>query len=182
MIQSADHDWGWGAALPARPPLLCDWLQDPGSLTERLRRHCRHFRVALLSEVSLCALGPSQAALLDCDRAFCREVLLYCDERPWVYASSLYSPATRAALPALTGLGQRALGELMFDAPDLVRSSFEFAVLDSAQGEAVAGLSGTATGGRSLWGRRSMLATGRARVLVTELYLPAAQAYQEQSG
>ncbi|WP_445395580.1 chorismate--pyruvate lyase family protein [Zobellella sp. An-6] len=176
MTPSVDHLWHWTAALPQRRPTLCDWLRDPGSLTERLRRHSRDFRVEVLASDVLLPLSPEQMALLDTELAYCREVLLYCDGRPWVYASSLYSPATRAAMPELTGLGRRALGELLFDAPDLQRSSFEFTELAPVDYERLVARAG-ATG--TLWGRRSVLATGRARVLVTELFLPAVPAYQE---
>ncbi|WP_375056342.1 chorismate--pyruvate lyase family protein [Zobellella sp. DQSA1] len=180
MTPSADHLWHWTAALPLRRPALCDWLRDPGSLTERLRRHCRQFRVAVLAREARLSLTPAQRALLDAEQAYCREVLLLCDGRPWVYASSLYSPTTRAAIPELAELGQRALGELLFDAPDLRRSTFEYAELAQADYDPLAvrlGLAEPAAG--PLWGRRSTLATGRARVLVTELFLPAVPAYLE---
>ncbi|ATG72570.1 chorismate--pyruvate lyase family protein [Zobellella denitrificans] len=179
MTASIDHRWGWSAASPLGWPALCDWLRDPGSLTERLRRHCRDFRVEVLASEALLSLTPQQKALLDCEQAYCREVLLYCDETPWVYASSLYSPATRAAMPQLTGLGRRALGELLFDAPDLQRSTFEFAELTNDERIRLCHRAGLDPSPGPLWGRRSVLATGRARVLVTELFLPAVPAYQE---
>lgn len=182
MTLSADSDWCWGH-LPPAAPALYDWLHEPGSLTRRLQRHCRHFRVQVLSDSVLRPLTTAQAALLDAGEGYCREVLLLCDDVPWVYATSLYSPATQAAFPALSGLGTRALGELMFEAPDLARTPFEFAALDPADCRRLAvrtnlniGITPPIT---RLWARRSALSTGPARVLVTELFLPAAAAYQE---
>ncbi|MFP2769100.1 chorismate--pyruvate lyase family protein [Oceanisphaera sp. KMM 10153] len=185
MTNTADHDWHWGPELPRSRMPLCNWLQDTGSLTERLRRHCRQFRVQLQSTTAEITLTPTQAAWIGADRAFCREVLLLCDEQPRVYASSLYSPSSLHAIPALGGLGQRALGELLFEDPQLLRSDFEFACLTEAQWRQLSRMQGMTqhldqlANGPSLWARRSLLATGQAGVLVTELFLPAAQAYRE---
>ncbi|NHH99050.1 chorismate lyase [Oceanimonas sp. MB9] len=176
---SADHLWRWGSETPAAP-VLNAWLHDTGSLTRLLRRHCRQFEVQLLSDASLRSLTPTQAELLGCDQAFCREVLLCCDGRPWVYASSLYSSATQRALPALAGLGSRALGELMFEAPDLERTPFEFARLNATEYRRLAERTGLNAGfAPAPWARRSTLSTGAARVLVTELFLPASALYQD---
>ncbi len=138
------------------------------------------------------SLTPEQADWLGGEHAHCREVLLLCDEQPWVYASSLYSSAALQALPALGGLGERALGELMFEHPDLTRSDFDFAQLTANQWWQLAqqqNLTQPALGvsaspqadapNRLPWARRSLLAIPRASVLVTELFLPAAQAYKE---
>ncbi|WP_245748860.1 chorismate--pyruvate lyase family protein [Oceanisphaera psychrotolerans] len=185
MTNTVDHAWHWGPELPPSRMPLCSWLQDTGSLTERLRRHCRQFRVQLQSTTATMALTPAQAAWIGAERAFCREVLLLCDEQPWVYASSLYSPSTLDAVPALAGLGQRALGELLFEDPRLVRSEFEFARLTEPQWRQLAQQQDLSQqiaqeAGASLpWARRSLLATGQAGVLVTELFLPAAQAYRK---
>ncbi len=185
MTNTADHDWHWGPELPQAQTNLCNWLQDTGSLTERLRRHCRQFRVQLQSTTAEMTLTPTQATWIGAERAFCREVLLLCDEQPWIYASSLYSPSTLNAVPALAGLGQRALGELLFEDPELLRSDFEFARLTVPQWRQLVLMQGMtqhrdqSANEPSLWARRSLLATGQAGVLVTELFLPAAQAYRE---
>lgn len=180
MTPSLDSDWPWGHSAPASP-LLCDWLYEPGSLTQRLRRHSNDFCVHVLAEAVLRPLTPDQAALLHTEQGYCREVLLLCDGVPWVYATSLYSSATQAALPALGGLGSRALGELMFEAPDLQRTPFELARLDSRAYRRLAARAGlkTAAPATGPWARRSALSTGLARVLVTELFLPASAPYQE---
>ncbi|MBO1519872.1 chorismate lyase [Oceanisphaera sp. DM8] len=165
-------------------------MQDRGSLTERLRQYCQHFRVQLLNTAQV-KLTADQAAWLGVERAYCREVLLLCDEQPWVYANSLYSPAALSAVPALGGLGDSALGELLFEHPLLTRSEFEFARLTVGQCQQLnqrltSGaqptaelhvllsqlLAGNVTG--LPWARRSVLATPEAAVLVSELFLPSA--------
>lgn len=182
MTNRADQGWHWSAsrALPAQSPVLNDWLHDRGSLTERLRRHCRNFRVAVLVAADEVLLDPNLAERLGSDRAFCREVLLYCDDQPWVYASSLFSAASLDACPGLAGLGQRALGDVLFEQPGLIRSPFEFACLDAGQQAGLARRIGLPLAADfPLWGRRSALQRGGAQVLVTELFLPRARAYQE---
>ncbi|MDP5292817.1 chorismate lyase [Oceanimonas sp. CHS3-5] len=180
MTPSLDSDWRWGHSAPISPA-LCDWLYESGSLTRRLRRHCSTFDVHVLADSVLRPLTPDQAAWLQADQGYCREVLLLCDGEPWVYATSLYSPATQAALPALSGLGTKALGELMFEATDLKRTPFELAELTPAEFRrllARTGLHATAPD-MPPWARRSALSTGAARVLVTELFLPASAPYRD---
>ena len=187
MNGSADADWCWQLAAPLAPPSLAHWFQDTGSLTARLRLHCQQFRVQLLNTRANVPLTPSQADWLGETHAYCREVLLLCDEQPWVYASSLYSPAALEALPALGGLGEKALGELLFDNPQLVRSRLEFAQLTescyqtlTAQLAAPLSRFSAADDASMLpWARRSILAIPKAQVLVSELFLPAACAYRE---
>lgn len=179
MTPSVDSDWRWGRSAPASSA-LGDWLHEPGSLTRRLRRHCRHFRVQVLSDSVLRPLTPAQAERLQAGQAYCREVLLLCDEVPWVYASSLYSSATQAALPALAGLGSKALGELMFEATDLQRTPFDLAELSAVEYRRLQTRAGfnAALSDTLPWARRSTLSTGAARVLVTELFLPASAPYR----
>ncbi|MBU3824282.1 MAG: chorismate lyase [Candidatus Oceanisphaera merdipullorum] len=178
MKTTADAHWRWQSAVPLTLPNLNDWLQDTGSLTARLRLHCKQFRVQLLSTREGVSLTPSQAHWLGETHAYCREVLLLCDEQPWIYASSLYSSAALEALPALGGLGQKALGELLFKHPQLVRSWFEFAQLtaDESQQLVLQVHPHLPVSTSSLpWARRSVLATPEARVLVSELFcLPPA--------
>lgn len=182
MTKRADQEWHWltGPAMPELSPLLTDWLYDRGSMTERLRRHCRHFRVEVRASADDIALEPALAERLGSPRAFCREVLLYCDDAPWVYASSLYSGASLDACPELAGLGQKALGELLFEHPGLARSQFEFAGLGHEELAVLARrIELPLVADFPLWGRRSTLQAGGAQVLVTELFLPRAWAYKE---
>lgn len=187
MNVTADAHWRWQlVSLLAQPSLssgLSHWLQDTGSLTARLRLHCSEFRVQLLSTRADVELTQSQAHWLGEAHGYCREVLLLCDEQPWIYASSLYSHAALEAVPALGGLGEKALGELLFDNPQLIRNPFEFAQLTTLESQQLAlpfhpHPFQTATEQPS-WARRSVLAIPKASVLVTELFLPAASAYRE---
>ncbi|MGO1247788.1 MAG: chorismate--pyruvate lyase family protein [Oceanisphaera sp.] len=194
MSYPADAHWNWTTRLPdfggeAQAQLgshLSQWLPDTGSLTERLRQCCQQFRVQLLNTAQV-NLTTEQAAWLGVERAYCREVVLLCDEQPWVYASSLYSPAALNAVPALGGLGERALGELLFEHPKLTRSEFEFANLTHSHWQQLeqkhqelallSAATPTHNAANLLWARRSLLATPQAGVLVSELFLPTVQSY-----
>lgn len=180
---SADSAWHWHTHLIKPALQLSSWLQDTGSLTERLRRHCQQFNVQLQATRSQVKLSAEQQAWLGAKQANCREVLLLCDGQPWVYASSLYTDSAEQAVPALAGLGERALGELLFEHPQLTRSAFEFAQLTPTQWQPLQQtqrLSFSPNGTQPLpWARRSLLAIPAAEVLVTELFLPATPVYQE---
>ncbi|WP_319782685.1 chorismate--pyruvate lyase family protein [Oceanisphaera sp. IT1-181] len=188
MNATVDAHWRWQFADPAQPApssssSLNHWLQDTGSLTARLRLHCKQFRVLLLNTRADVPFTPSQANWLGETHGYCREVLLLCDEQPWIYASSLYSNSALQAVPALGGLGPKALGELLFDHPQLIRSQFEFAQLTALESQQLAQQVHPSPlnipTSRALWARRSVLAIPQASVLVSELFLPAARSYRE---
>ncbi|WP_227875176.1 chorismate--pyruvate lyase family protein [Oceanisphaera profunda] len=190
MNTTLDAHWRWQFAAPVQLASTADsnsslshWLQDTGSLTARLRQHCKQFRVQLLNTRANVSLTPSQANWLGETHGYCREVLLLCDEQPWIYASSLYSNTALQAVPALGGLGQKALGELLFDHPQLMRSQFEFAQLTALESQQLTQQVHPSPlnmhPNRPLWARRSVLAIPQASVLVSELFLPAASPYQE---
>lgn len=177
---SVDSNWHWHTSLAPSAVRLNSWLQDTGSLTERLRRHCQHFNVQLQATRSQIKLSVAQQEWLGATQANCREVLLLCDGQPWIYASSLYTTSAEQAVPALAGLGERALGELLFEHPQLTRSAFEFAQLNQAQWQQLQNIQGLQNNAQIRpWARRSVLAIPEAQVLVTELFLPQAHVYQE---
>ncbi|ART80318.1 chorismate--pyruvate lyase family protein [Oceanisphaera avium] len=184
MKHSNDAHWHWQAHATVDNAALIDWLQDAGSLTVRLRAHCHEFKVQLLKTRAI-TLTRSQAKWLGSPAGYCREVLLWCDNKPWIYASSLYSAAALNAVPALGGLGNKALGELMFDDPTLTRSPFEYAALARAEYQSLIQSHSHIIPLTQpmpedlLWARRSVLAIPKAQVLVTELFLPVVCAYQE---
>ncbi len=159
------------------PTDIYDWLQDPGSLTARLKRNCKEsFRVrmrsqgwgrSLYSEARLLGMRRGEAAVV-------REIELLIDEVPWVFArtvipaSSLRGPARR-----LTMLGTKPLGEVLFADPHTHRVVMEMAQFHTRHNlfqQAVASLD---TRPERLWGRRTLFDLAGSRLLVNELFLPA---------
>lgn len=159
-----------GGRVPVR-----DWLDEPGSLTARLRR-CGVFRVELLRQ------GLSQANADECgilgvsQRLPCwvREVVLRCDERPVIFAHTAMPAWPRGVLAHwFARLGTRSLGSLLFAHPGFVRGQLEFARVDSrhplyAQAVAVLGIPAA----QFFLARRGTHHFRNQRVLVTEVFSP----------
>lgn len=147
----------------APPPLVRDWLREPGSLTARLVQQADgRFRVRLLAqywgrpapeEARRLGLPPGRFALI-------REVALMGNGEDWVRArsvlpiSSLSGPGRR-----LRKLGTRSLGHLLFRDPTLRRGAIEIARLQQSEGRVFA--------------RRSHLVYHGRPLLVAECFLPA---------
>lgn len=140
---------------------LRPWLTHPGSLTARLRAHCREFCVELLfqgsaplarDETLALALPPGTLGQV-------REVRLCCDGVPVVWARSVWArQPRRAADRVLAGLGARSLGSLLFTDPQTRRGPLEY----------------TRERGRPyLWARRSRFLCRGKTVVVMEGFLPA---------
>ena len=151
------------------------WLYETGSLTARLRAACGcGFGVRLLrqgwdrpyvSEARALGLGSHRYALV-------REVLLHCSGQPLILARSIIpQEALRGGQCRLAHLGDRPLGELLFAYRNLKRESLELARIDPLHW--CAPLAEKLRLGADVWGRRSVYAVAKGRILVCEFFLPA---------
>ncbi|MCC2617526.1 chorismate lyase [Aestuariibacter halophilus] len=175
---------GWFApgAYPIPNPYLKNWLLDTGSLTERLQAHCRQFSLSLLGQRqadvdleefrALDVQEPSSSA----PPWQVREVLLYGDGQPWVYARSILPEALCRG--DFAGLGEQPLGKLLFNDQRFVRMPFQLCrvavdapILSRLQQQS----------NHTLWGRRSVFTFAQYRIMVAELFLPQAPAYAQLS-
>ncbi|MBL4822340.1 MAG: chorismate lyase [Colwellia sp.] len=172
----------WRRSEPcALPEHLQSWLLDPNSLTARLKMHCQQFRVELLGQ----KIEPCQAheAVVDIpagEPVLVREVLLYCDDKPQVFARSLLPIASlTGAEQVLANLGSQSLGQVLFNNSSLERKTIEIAEFDltSSVGKLAADLQLTITD--TLWGRRSIFMLENKPLMVAEVFLPDAFAYQK---
>ena len=160
---------------------LRSWLLDPTSLTKRLQRHSEQFRVELLGQkIEACRADEANDDVLAGEQVLVREVLLYCDEVPQVFARSLLP------LTSLTGeqqqladLGTQSLGQVLFNHPDLLRKKIEIAEFNqqSSVAKMAKYLSMKVT--QPMWGRRSIFMLDAKPLMVAEVFLPGAFAYQE---
>jgi chorismate--pyruvate lyase len=110
-------------------PSVTSWLQERGSLTERLRHQWGDVAVQLLDE-GLARPLPHESTrlrLAPATLAWVRCVLLVCQNQPRVYARTVI-PDWTALNPwaEVQRLGRHPLGELLFRLPDLQRSGFEW--------------------------------------------------------
>lgn len=163
-------------------PHTLDWLLDRNSLTARLKNHCQQFRVEVLGQtIQPCSTYEANEDINAGEPVLVREVLLFCDEIPQVFARSLMP------LTSLTGeeqqlahLGTQSLGQVLFNHPDLQRKCIEVSQFD--QQSSVAKLSAYLglPLNYPLWARRSVFLLEQKPVMVAEVFLPKAVAYQPQ--
>jgi chorismate--pyruvate lyase len=156
------------------------WLLDSGSLTRRLRGLCPgQFRVKIITQGWAAPL-INEAHHLNIAaqrRIFRREVVLYCGERPMVYARTVIPARTlRGRLSHLANLGEKPLGEVLFTDPHILRRDLEIARLqpgellfESARG---ALLDRQENAINTIWARRSTFAYHDKQLLVSEIFLP----------
>lgn len=151
------------------------WLRDRGSLTLRIQQRCSRFAVRNIRH-GLARIARDESALLGLaprQLAYSREVFLYADGQPVVFAHSACAPQhLRGIWSAVRGLGSRPLGALLFAHPLVERNPLHYKALRSTHPlyqSAVKGLS--AQPGR-LWARRSLFYLHGAPLLVTEVFLP----------
>ncbi|WP_147271800.1 chorismate--pyruvate lyase family protein [Corallincola holothuriorum] len=160
---------------------MADWLLDSTSLTARLKRHCQDFSVRVLGESYLALSADEQSQLATADsEGFVREVILFCDDKPWVFARTVVPLATLSQGQELQQLGERPLGALLFATPGMVRDAVEVTHLAADHPLSKSALLWGADKQRDLWGRRSRFLLPAGALLVSEMFLPDCAAYVEE--
>ncbi|MBZ9611264.1 chorismate--pyruvate lyase family protein [Rheinheimera maricola] len=147
------------------PPLLAPWLLEPASLTARFKRHCQQFRVQVLNEQRSELPAFLRQLLPDTAAAQLREVILWCNDMPCVYAQSWLPQQTVTALRPLADLGERPLGDYIFQQPGLQRGIIEATQLDIALP--------LLSIAERCYARRSVFTLNGLPLLVAEAFLPA---------
>lgn len=164
----------WNGLTCGSDPELQPWLHDHGSLTRRIQQRCREFAVQPVRS-GLARIAYEEAALLEIRPrclAYSREVFLYADGQPVVFAHSACARRhLRGAWAALGGLGNTPLGAMLFSHPLVERRPLRFKALRSHHPlyRRIAGLMGAPD---LLWARRSLFYLHGAPLLVTEVFLP----------
>ncbi len=165
---------------------LKSWLLDPASLTLRLKSHCHEFKVELLGQqVEKCQESEAVDLIIAGEEVLVREVLLFCDDIPQVFARSLLPLSSlTGAEQALANLGTQSLGQVMFNNPSLKRKTIEVAEFDATStvsqlANKLSGVTQPLVSANSLWGRRSIFILENKPLMVSEVFLPGAFAYQQ---
>ncbi|MBI3222879.1 MAG: chorismate lyase [Nitrosomonadales bacterium] len=161
--------------MPGIEAGLSPWLRDRGSLTLRIQQRCGQFAVRKLNgglariardEAGLIGIAPQQLA-------YAREVLLYADGRPVVFAHSACARQhLRGAWAAVAGLGNRPLGALLFEHPLVERQPLHYKALRANHPLYQRAATLLAEPPARLWARRSLFYLHGAPLLVTEVFLP----------
>lgn len=160
---------------------LRDWLLDPTSLTARLKAHCQQFRVEVLGQkIQACDTAEANEDITAGEQVLVREVLLYCDEKPQVFARSLLPLASLTGeQQQLAHLGTQSLGQVLFNHPDLVRKKIEIAAFNQQSSVARIAQHLSLKVSKPMWGRRSVFMLNAKPLMVAEVFLPNSFAYQE---
>ncbi len=158
--------------VPPPPGRLRDWLDEPGSLTARLRQIARDgLQVRVLHE-RWGRAWPDENARLGSQAMrwhWLREVLLCNGQTPYVYARSVIPlQSLRGPLSRLRQLGRQPLGSLLFGRYPVVRGAIEVARVGHCSR---LGQRALAQGARPEWARRSVFHIGGRPLLVTEVFL-----------
>ncbi len=150
------------------------WLQDKGSLTQRLiYASDGHFVVRVVSnqwgipsqsEAQALRLKPRQNAII-------REVELLCHGQVWVCARSIIPHSTLTGrLRQFKDIGTRPLGALLFKHPNMVRGALEVTCLKQSNCQ------------QQHWARRSVFYLDDKGILVTEVFMPPMASILPQDG
>ena len=154
---------------------IAPWLRDRGSLTQRIQQRCERFAVRPVRN-GLARVALDEAALLGVappHLAWSREVFLYADGRPVVFAHSACARQhLRGAWSAVRGLGDRPLGALLFAHPLVERKTLHYKALRPAHTLYQRASAVLDHAPRRLWARRSLFYLNGAPLLVTEVFLP----------
>lgn len=165
----------WKKFLPPTTAGYAPWLRDRGSLTRRIQQRCSDFGVrnvcchlALASRDETALLGlPSR------QKIYTREVLLYADGSPVVFAHSVVGARhLRGAWHGLQNLGRRPLGALLFAHPLVERAPLRFKQIKPNHALFRRAVTALDAGPGLLWARRSLFTLHGAPLLVTEVFLP----------
>lgn len=152
------------------------WIYETKSLTRRLRQYYgstfavemlfHRWKPAFLSECKLLKLPHQQYNLV-------REVLLHADGKPLILARTILPEQTiKIAKRNLSHLGNRPLGEVIFSYPQLERLELNTTcVCYENWGQE---LTEKIDIDEKIWGRRTVYAIHKQKMLVSEFFLPGA--------
>jgi chorismate lyase len=158
------------------PKALASWLTDSGSLTQRLQTHNKHgFSVQLLSTYWMKPLADESLSLGIplTEMAYQREVRLMDGQQAKVYARTVIPLAAFQAMQQrFDTLGNRPLGDILFNDPSVKRGPIEIACLKPGQWLYEMAVLEESYRPEQLWGRRSHFYLSGKKILVNEIFLP----------
>ena len=111
---------------------ILSWLNEPGSITSRIKSFS-NFRLKLLKD------GPGEVDIIEDDLIVSnyeenniREVILFSDEEPLIYAKSIIPLETiRLGLGILGNLKENPLGDILFSNPEIKKKYMLYAKFQS---------------------------------------------------
>ena len=127
------------------------WIRDDQSLTQKLKKRYQDFRVEVHRQEEL-EIYKHEINQLGNEKNFIvREVSLYGDNQPVVFARSVIPKNTKT--DSIMKIGSKPLGEILFTDSNILREPIEI------------------TFHHDIWGRRSVFVMNNSRILVSEFFL-----------
>lgn len=168
----------WHQDYQVLDALHSEWLLETGSLTAKLKQEFAVFSVKVLNEKQI-MLSAEQAEIVGVEKqaALCREVLLYGDGQPRIYAQSWIPLEHLEQNSTFLNLGTKPLGEFIFQHPRLQRESIMLAEIVPAPytAELLQELKLDVT---PFFARRSVFNLDEVKLMVCEAFLPGALSAQ----
>jgi len=175
MPRKIRQDTFWNGVSLGCGADLAPWLHDRGSLTQRIQQRCTRFEVRgvrtglariALDESVLLGIVPQQLA-------YSREVFLYADDQPVVFAHSALAPEhLRGPWTAVRTLGNKPLGALLFAHPLVERKPLHYKALRNTHPLYQRAAKVLDDPPPRLWARRSLFYLHGTPLLVTEVFSP----------
>jgi chorismate--pyruvate lyase len=150
MIKTKHLNWGAVCDFSI-PEQVEHWLTDEQSLTAKLKQKFSDFSLRVCSQETTQPHSHETALLGDNQVYIAREVLLFGNQNPVVFARSIVpiTPDTEALL----SIGSKPLGEVLFNDSSIQRQSLQI------------------TQAQNIWGRRSIFKFKNSKILVSEFFL-----------
>lgn len=160
---------------------LISWLLDPSSLTERLKASCELFYLKVLGQqVISCPAIEACEAIAEGEPVLVREVLLYCDHQPHVFARTLLPLTTLTGEQAeLATLGEQPIGQVIFSNSTYERKTIQISPFKQSSSVRRLCKSLELEIEHQLWGRRSLFYLEGKPLVISEIFLPSAKIYQK---
>ena len=138
---------------------ILEWLNEEGSITAKISSDSK-FKLEILSDDLGIAEDEEYLALdITSEEVRIREVVLYGDLVPLVYARSIIPSLTSSkGYPGLGTIGSKPLGDLLFQSKLFIKTRREFAQFETSSGEVI-------------WGRRTHYLVQGYPLSVMEVFL-----------
>lgn len=142
------HDINYFRDIPEK---VLFWIKDDQSLTQKLKKRYPDFRVEVHRQEESVIYNHEINPLGNEKNFIIREVSLYGDNQPVVFARSVIPKNTET--DSIMKIGNKPLGEILFTDPNILREPIEI------------------TFQNNIWGRRSVFVMNNSRILVSEFFL-----------
>ena len=138
---------------------ILEWLNEEGSITAKISSDSK-FKLEILSDDLGIAEDEEYLALdIASEEVRIREVVLYGDLVPLVYARSIIPSLTSSkGYPGLGTIGSKPLGDLLFQSELFIKTRREFAQFETSSEEVI-------------WGRRTHYLVRGYPLSVMEVFL-----------